>query len=316
MTNTVTTEPFTVDSKPRTRTTRIEGNIVRRKQVPPRDGSQRALCLRHAEGCDGYPAHTEGGHLIGLSIGGVDDDRNLVPMYADFNQVRWRAFERRIYDDASVEGVRVEVDYVGVDSPMPQVFEIFLKKDGMWVQWEQVLMNDAPTPIAPTINDAAKALIDSAQKAIDGGWTAEANVPGAGGRLDPSAPRHYALLDYLYFADTDNLMKLVLALGLTWKGWTPGLGMPFTELQRELIQAVNAYKHGGYVTSDQSGTITLAGSTTHAPHVDHIVGKTQHSGPNLFSNAMVITSTENWAKGGSHFGSGAAASASSTTTGM
>lgn len=315
VTNIATTESYTVATVPRTRVTSIEGDVVRRRIVPARDLTQRAHCLHYATGCDAYPAHTEGGHLIGLSIGGVDEAHNLVPMYADFNQVRWAAFERQIYEDRRIEAIRVEVEYAAADSPMPFVFEILVRWAGTegWTQWQQLLMNDAPRPIAPTLTEAAKGIIEAAEQKVAEGWTVEANVKGTAGLLDTSAPRPYAALDYLYYEAHDQLLTLVLELGLTWRRWSQERGYPFSSVQRALILAVNAYHHGGYVLSDVTGTQILAGSTSHAPHVDHIVGMTNRGGPNLFSNAMVITAAENRSKGASHYDSGASTSASATT---
>ncbi|MCO6454045.1 MAG: DNA/RNA non-specific endonuclease [Pirellulaceae bacterium] len=109
--------------------------------IQPRSGStarlrsgQTALALKGAGVNDGSVPNTEGGHVFGLDLGGVDTDANLVPMYGGVNRGAFREIERRLREFALFPGrgtcaAHIEIGYanafaVGADPRVPEVFEV------------------------------------------------------------------------------------------------------------------------------------------------------------------------------------------------
>lgn len=300
VTNTVTYQDFDCFGETRHRTVRIEAAVVRRRTAVVRS-RHSALCMMRQDGSgdDHYPEHTEGGHLIGLCLGGVDSGYNLVPMFAGFNQVTWKAIETRIYNDASIVRMKVQVSYTAAEPRKPAQFWVYVQRAGSaaWILYEMPHMMDQPQAYAYAIPEPVRARLAAAQAEMEeSGWTAESAGLDARFLPDPSF-RRYAVLDFLLF--NGRLPELVADLGLDYHFFFVAKGMDFCPLQRELILRVNYIRNDG-VRSDVHGTLLLQGSSTHAAHIDHMVSKTVSSGYNAFSNASVLSVTENTSKGAKH----------------
>lgn len=299
LTNTATSETFDCFGETRERVIRIEADVVRRKASVKRS-KLSALCLEGAHGrCDRYPEHTEGGHLIGLCLGGIDSRCNLVPMFAGFNQVLWKAIETRIYNDKTIVRMKVGLSYTGAEPRMPAQFWIYVQRSGSdnWTLYESPHMMEQPRAYSFTIPDSASELLAAAQWEMEArGWTVE--DAGLSSKFLPEpAFRRYAVLDFLYWTDGKGFLALVADLGLPYEGFEMGPGRKFTPLQRELILRVNFVRNRGAVLSDLHRFLLVQGSSTRAAHIDHMVSMKVHSGYNAFSNAMVLSSMENTSKG-------------------
>jgi len=298
-TSTAYVEDFDCFGETRQRVTRIQCAVVRRRGAVARDSSLRPLCMRATNGLyDAYPDHTEGGHLIGLSIGGQDHGHNLVPMFAGFNQVTWKALETQIYQDLTITHVKVVLSYTAADPRKPAQFSLSVRRGGP--AWERIAyphMMDQPSPPAYAIPDGAVDILRTASAEMaEAGWSASAAGLDAG-CLPEAGDCIYSVLDYLCLVKPGDFRNLVLALGLGWAGFGIGKGYGFTDLQRALVLRVNYIMHNRSLRSDRYGTVLLIGSTTHAPQVDHVVSMRVSNGYNAFSNAMVISSLENQSKG-------------------
>lgn len=297
--STVTYEDFDCFGETRQRVKRIEAPVVRRRKSVVRDCTIRPRCLRAGNGdYDRYPDHTEGGHLIGLSIGGEDHTLNLVPMFGGFNQVTWKAFETSVYNDPSITDIKVSLSYTAADPRKPAQFYMYVRRNGgAWTLFAYPHMMDHPRPAVFAIPmGAVNILNQAALDMVTDGWTPEgAGMDHRG--LPVATDRLYAALDYLLFTDLAEFKNLVALLGLTWSGFNIQRGRGFTELQREILLRVNYIRHNNTLRSDDDGLVLLPGSTTHGPQIDHQISMRGGSGYNAFSNAMVLGALQNRSKG-------------------
>src|SRR3954468_6125365 len=80
------------------RITSVEAQVVRRQTTSGRGAAPDPLVGSMKDYLHGVPAllqiSLDNGHLVGLSLGGVDEKYNIAPMVGWFNEVRYRAVER------------------------------------------------------------------------------------------------------------------------------------------------------------------------------------------------------------------------------
>lgn len=298
--STVRYEDFDCFGETRQRVTRIYAAVVRRRKSVARDSTLRPLCMRAVNGVyDRYPDHTEGGHLIGLSIGGEDHGHNLVPMFAGFNQITWKAYETAISKDQSITHVKVVLSYTAAEPRKPAQFYLFVRRNGgNWKLEQYPHMMDQPSPPTYLVPQGAVDILRQAAGEM-ANWKLE-DEPFFDRRCLPDpALRKYAVLDYLLLKKWDDYMRLVNAFGLDHSFYFVMKGAPFTDLQREMVKRVNYILNGNRLRSDTDGTVLLAGSTTHAPQIDHQISMRVSNGYNAYSNALVLGALQNQSKGAS-----------------
>jgi hypothetical protein len=307
--NYVQTENFFHNGELRTRVSAATAAVVRRYTTVARDGTLRAVCLAGNLGNDAYPDHTEGGHIIALTNGGADHASNLVPMYGGFNRQIWRAVERDVKQDVAIRRVLITIAYSVADGRMPETFRTYVDtvgtadRDvvGQWTLLSTLHMTTPPAPIAIVLSQAAQdAIIAMLEFAEDNGHTAE-SIGFDRRYMGDVNSRNYEFLDIArYFDDPGgHYFTLAQEIGaLDGINTTIGRGRNFSDHQRKMILACNAYFNDDVIKSDHGNVVVLQGSSTHAAHIDHIVPKTVGTGYNAYSNAQVLTEAQNKAKNG------------------
>jgi hypothetical protein len=270
------------------------------------------------------PLGYDGGHVLGLALGGANASNNVVPMYPRFNRGVWRDLERQLDTDATFlySGlhaiVGITVNYAGPNDSVPASLSVSMTYDGKptklgkatrktknYGTWRQ------PGDIPRTGRLAAAAEnVVSGVAAPSGGdvYTRAAsylkNIQGdaAGGEhlrkkhhLAPAArasypdrhtDRPYEYLDILTFAGVVDPQTTFVDRGV------------FSARQRELILQTNMARNGGVLRSDDpadpahlpphnAATLDERG-TFNAPEIDHIIPKLS-GGSNSFSNARVVS---------------------------
>ncbi|HEV2785264.1 MAG TPA: DNA/RNA non-specific endonuclease, partial [Solirubrobacteraceae bacterium] len=243
-----------------------------------------------AEACtaSGSVPGFDGGHVIGLHLGGPNTARNVVPMYPRFNRGPWKQLEDAIKqlakDSAEKLDMTVTIAYGHADPRVPSTFTVEVENADEIVLSEELKQPDdipgiAPLPAAygaiigdvqsyaapPRESTAGKFLLGSttfAQHASAG------HLPPSLKALYPDKPtdRPYGQLDVLALNGT-----LVVPGQGTMEG-----NREFSAAQREVILALNAYRNGGHLVSDDPDdphpNLSPQG-TVNAPEIDHIVPK-------------------------------------------
>ena len=292
-------EEFSYSGVQRHRVVRLTGTLQLRLNVK-RDTSVPSFTMLHwGHGTRDLriPA-TDGGHIMALSLGGVDIPENVVPMYSGFNRHEaWREKEREILEYRSSHSgsfrMCVQIAYQdpssGGDPRIPGAFTVWLEDLSGKAMTDRELVTmtkDAPERIEVTGPNAE--LVAKAQSIVDAGWRMESELEK--GSVPPKLPgfgnaRPYAVLDYLDFH------RQIAPTNF-------GNGYSFTPQQRESILFVNRVRNGGWLfsddTSENASPLSLYGDA--GAEIDHIVPKSQ-TGSNCYSNARVISSMLNKGKG-------------------
>ncbi len=277
------------------------------------------------------PTFGIGGHLIAVSLNGVDAEPNIVPVSKHTNDKmssveaqlrnlcagpRYLEIHIPSYCDEQDRDPRVPKKFVyklydksappGADNPC--VFQREVTQD--WLA------------VGPAAFDAKRiGAVRSAQVGMRfSAWLVE-NVTNAGpgnrdltflkGRLPPPDKRPLAFMDYLmlvhpYVLDVDanTVVEYVNSIAL---------GAKFAKSARQLAIFGNILKHNNWLCSDVYGDpsavlniggsavleyfpLLLAGGGLNAPHVDHILPESL-GGPNCFSNAQITSHSYNVQKG-------------------
>lgn len=268
----------------------------------------------------------DGGHILGLSLGGQDESYNIVPMYPAFNRGTWKNVENKIESDATWGysgmnfGVTIDITYAKATDRVPQSLsakgyaDVTNKKTKV-TKRKQVAdygTKTQPTDIetTPRLKSADEALVTGNESksvlnkiiadAADHIETQNKDKAGAdelrkSGHLaapaktdypDAPANRPYEYLDILAFA------------GRIDPKTSFGSRRLFTTYQRELILQANMAKNGGQLKSDDPNdpvkkaphnktTLSEQGAANF-PEIDHIIPKSL-GGSNMFSNARVVS---------------------------
>ncbi len=246
----------------------------------------------------------DGGHIIGLHLGGHNQAINVVPMYPRFNRGPWKQVEDEIkaLADGSADELEmtVTITYGGADPRVPSAFGVVVEDDDEVVYDETLRQPDDIPGITQLAATSAAIIADAlsyAHPALEptaGRFLLAANVTyaqhAAAGRLPPS-------LRALYPDNpTDRPYGHLDVLAINGVLSVPGQGTmegnrEFSAAQRELILAVNAARNGGQLVSDDPAdpypNLSPQG-TVNAPEIDHIVPKVL-GGSNYYSNARVVS---------------------------
>ncbi len=198
--------------------------------------------------------------------------------------------------------MRVEVQFG--QGGLPTIFETKVKRSGRtWEDYSTLNMDlyAAKPPKYQIANpNRAKRILGQANKSIQTKkWKLENSDGFKSNHLpDPGTERPYAALDYLYLNDPPKYVALRGALGVTPEEseFKIGPGGTFNREQRKMILRVNYLQNTSKLRSDLDKIDLLKGSRSLAPEIDHIVPKKGRSGYNAFSNAQVLSSSQNKSK--------------------
>lgn len=293
-----------------------------------RSSRTQPLALKFGGNADVRIAHTESGHLVGLNIGGPDCAENLVPMFGLTNRDTYRALERNLNTRAKFASspvVLINIDYpvIGIDGVdqdprIPTNFKI-------WYFPNMTNLAQA-IPMAPVLREVANArgnsvrydiagadierrqfLVELRKKTLRENWHIEQLGGVAGdwalrGYLPDIANRPYGFVDRLYYSpEYAGTAKMILP---RWDKCDIGPGKEFVEGQRINIFYANCYTQSdekkGECWSDAGDdpiqTVLTRMGTDDGIQIDHIHPKAL-MGPNIYSNAQVLSSKLNRSKG-------------------
>ncbi len=253
----------------------------------------------------------DGGHVIGLHLGGVNVGENVVPMYPGFNRGVWKNMEDQTKQDATRRGhpyrITITLSYGGgapeVPTSLTVVREFSNPSTGAWEQALPPATFSQPGDIPQTarlsgadertVNPRREAPIGlvtqehSADQFETGGLSlkdylnSNKSMPPSKKAMYPDDPgkRPYGLLDVLTLNGTVALPVAISSF------------RDFSEVQRTLILQTNMARNGGRIMSDDPADphryLDERGAANF-PEVDHIIPKSL-GGSNAYSNARVVS---------------------------
>ncbi|MBV9279717.1 MAG: DNA/RNA non-specific endonuclease [Chloroflexi bacterium] len=267
----------------------------------------------------------DGGHILGLSLGGVNVNYNVVPMYPAFNRGTWKAVESEIEHDAiwAYSGMNytvvINLTYNGTYRSPKSLSAVGYadKYDATTKTTTQKRVKDYGTKTQPddievtarasTANEKLYAGKIPKKRRTDIIETAADYIDKTLG--DPDGAKHLRTTGHLrksdkaeYPDDPDERPYEYLDI-LTFAGeinpqTTLGRGRIFSAKQRELILQTNMARHKGSLQSDDPNDpinekygedVELSEEgTDDFPEIDHIIPKSL-GGSNMFSNARVVS---------------------------
>jgi len=327
----VFTETFTfgTPAQARTRPLWVRASIRPDASNAGRMTGTAPLALLSGVSADARIPNTEGGHLVGLSIGGPDCSDNLVPMFGLTNRDTYRTVERDINTRAKFGGspaVLIKIDYppvgTGVDQDprLPTGFTVWYVANVP--DLAQLAENPSGAPIHRVANSGGnpvrfdvqgadierrRFLVELRTRTLDEKWSIEllggaAVAWNARGYLPPVGKRPYGFVDRLvYSPDYASYAALMLP---RWDACDIAPGREFAEGQRLNLVYASCYTQSsekkGECWSDDAtdpvqSVLTPMG-TDDGIEIDHIHPKAS-MGPNIYSNAQVISSRHNRSKG-------------------
>lgn len=274
---------------------------------------------------DARPFNLEYGHLLGLSLGGLDVPQNLVPMYGSVNRGTYRDLERELQNHLTgcpnpsvLIGISYPTTGFGVDDDprVPSGFKV-------WFYSNMPDITQA-VPMGPHWRAVANGRAGSVRMPIQGGdiarrefhmelraktlrekWTIEM-MGGAAVAwshwLPPADQRPYGYLDRLiYSPEFASYAQLMMP---RWDACEIGPGKEFAEAQRVNVVYANCYTQNderkGECWSDDRNdpvkTVLTELGSDNGIQIDHIFPKAS-MGPNIYSNAQVLSAAHNRSKG-------------------
>lgn len=246
-------------------------------------------------GSAGQKSGFDGGHVIGLRLGGADDSKNVVPMYRAFNRGPYSTVEAEIRRKAGVlarTGVPVLTVVCGYptgDADVPTTFTLELTKHTAKVvyvikTWTLTQPDDIPQ--IPDLKPGEKALLKGASDALRTGRAKHLPKHTKAAYPDDPAKRFYEHLDLLRLSGK-------LPVGTEAEAFRG-----FSSEQRTLILQANRARNGGVLKSDDPADPVYRDQEYHGaldergadnfPEIDHIIPQVL-GGSNAYSNARVVS---------------------------
>ena len=164
-----------VNGQMRNRVRKLSFRPIDKKNVVDRaDGTAVPWpLLYYSGGNDLRLPHTDGGHLMALSLGGPNVSPNVVSMYSGFNRYgRWKATEKTLKQLLRRHGdliVDVEMNYAGEDNRIPSQFHV-QAKFGTATVHDEILQHEVPLLDCCIISTADAKMIRDAAGSM-GAWT-------------------------------------------------------------------------------------------------------------------------------------------------
>jgi hypothetical protein len=264
----------------------------------------------------------DGGHIVGLHIGGEDIPENVVPMFKAFNRGAYKRMEdtvKKKSDELQKLGrgawitVHCHYEDAGETPDIPYAFDIMMEsvnpEDGSRTAcYTEFLRQPEDIKLVAQLNE-------DEQKMVRGEVDAADIRKAASSKLDEFA----SLFELGIYKSVEEYVKATNHLPTSKKGLYPDfvtlrpyefLDMlyfankldagtelnsfrEFTARQRELILQANMARNGGVLKSDDpadtvNGGILSEQGDLNFPEIDHIVPKSK-GGSNFFSNARVVS---------------------------
>lgn len=264
----------------------------------------------------------DGGHIVGLHIGGEDIPENVVPMYKAFNRGVYKRMEDTVKKHAAElqkkgNGAWITVhchyDDEGENPDIPYAFEIILESENpidgnRTVVYTEFLRQPWDIKLVQPLNEDEQKIVRGEVDASGTRATAAAKLNAYGemfnlgghesveayikatGHLPPSLkgmyPDSHTLRPY-------EFLDMLTFAGKLDVGTELNSFREFTARQRELILQANMARNGGVLKSDDpadtvNGGILSEQGDLNFPEIDHIVPKSK-GGSNFFSNARVVS---------------------------
>ncbi len=262
----------------------------------------------------------DGGHVVGLHIGGEDISENVVPMWKAFNRGAYKKMEDDVKGRAKtiVEGgqkawITITCYYADGEADTPYAFDVLLEssppnRDARTAVWATFLRQPEDIKLVAPLSD-------DEQKVVRGEVDADA-IRGLAGAAFESSAKFFALAkgqsvsQYIaahktmpsttngMYPDHKNLrpyefLDMLAFSGKLDAGTEMSAFREFTGRQRELILQANMARNGGAIKSDDpqdsvAGGILSEQGDLNFPEIDHVVPKSK-GGSNMFSNARVVS---------------------------
>jgi len=262
----------------------------------------------------------DGGHIIGLHIGGEDMPENVVPMFKAFNRGVYKKMEDTIKKKAGEiqksgkkPWITVHCYYGDALTDTPYAFDVLLestpadshertavyseflrqpediklvaplKEDEQKIVRGEVKADEVRGTAGKVLNASSDFFDLGDSESVEAYINTHKHLPPTkkGMYPDPVSLRPYEFLDMLAFANQ-------LDAGTELNAFRE-----FTGRQRELILQANMARNGGVLKSDDpmdtvnDGVLSEQGDLNF-PEIDHIVPKSK-GGSNFFSNARVVS---------------------------
>lgn len=258
----------------------------------------------------------DGGHLIGLHLGGPNVSDNVVPMFPGFNRGAWKNMEdatkTHIATNHGTYRMNVTLAYTAATAPeVPTTFTVLLERKNPSGGWaavspaitlsqpadivrtprlspgqERAVNPDGTAPRTPLTTDLPAENFLLGELSFSEYVNKHGHLPRSATAFYPDDPakRPYEILDI------QRLNGVAAGAGIAM---TTAVGSftDFSAEQRTLILQANMARHGGQLRSDDPGDpqqVLDQRGAANAPEIDHIVPKSL-GGSNFFSNARVIS---------------------------
>lgn len=299
-------------------------SVVSEKITPTGVGGRPATATPQAyrQADPGHVVHTnsllgyDGGHVIGLHLGGANVSDNVVPMYPGFNRGPWKNMEdatkAHIGAHHGTYRMTVSMTYTAATAPeVPTTFTVKRELQGVGGAWSQAIPQEtlsqpADIPVTPRLGAHQEAVVRPAgpgrlaTPTVDAppgqfltGGQSFGDYVGTHQHLPPSAKAHYpddpAHRPY-EILDIQYLNQAVAGAGIPM-ATVMSTFTDFSAEQRTLILQTNLARNGGRLRSDDPRDphqdLDQRGAAN-APEIDHIVPKSL-GGSNFFSNARVVS---------------------------
>lgn len=260
----------------------------------------------------------DGGHIVGLHIGGEDIPENVVPMFKAFNRGVYKNMEDHVKQlsetlrSAGKGGwVAVHCYYDDETADTPYAFDIVVEStprgsDTRAAEWSAFLSQPWDIKVVAPLNEDDQKMVrgevdaDDVRKAAGSGLLQTAQffaVPsGQTVATYVNTIRHLPPTTNGMFPDSPALRPYEFLDMLVLANKLAGVGSlrPFDDFsgrQRELILQANMARNGGKLKSDDPldplPDLSEMGDLNF-PEVDHIVPKSR-GGSNMFSNARLVS---------------------------
>ncbi len=314
----------------RERPTKVKGKVHNRN-VGQRGRTPTAMSLLHDPnnftGAADKRLGFDGGHILGLSLGGEDEPYNIVPMYPGFNRGTWKNVENKIGNDATWAysgmnfSVTINLTYAGPTDEIPQSLSAQGFADVTNSKTKKTTKNklvaDYGTKTQPTDIETTGRLTASEEKVVTGNEPKKTlkkvitdaadyfqNTLGdAAGAKHLRKHGHLRRSDRIDYPDkhTDRpyeYLDILTFAGKVNPGTTFTPRQIFSANQRALILQANMARNGGLLQSDDpndpiykapylAASLSEQGAANF-PEIDHIIPKSL-GGSNMFSNARVVS---------------------------
>jgi hypothetical protein len=259
----------------------------------------------------------DGGHIVGLQIGGDDIPENVVPMFKAFNRGIYKRMEDAVRKKAEeMKGtqlwITVHCYYDQATDDIPYAFDIMLesvgKNDARTVIYTEFLRQPDDIKTVDPLNEDSQKIVRGEVGASEVKEAASKNLESSANMFDLNGEESMAAYIKKYnhlprskqgiYPDSPSLRpyEYLDLLAFAGKLGGPNFGSfrEFSADQRTIILQANMARNGGALKTDDpindpvtDGILSEKGDVNF-PEIDHIVPKSS-GGSNFYSNARVVS---------------------------